>query len=90
MLRGGVGAAPTGSAAGRGGGWPVNVSSGGWWNGPLFGGDVYLAGMAGVITLGRGFACRYGWADQRLAPDTADASRSAAGSPAGTVRMASS
>ncbi len=43
-----------------GGGRIINFSSGGWWNGPVFGSDAYLAGKAGVITLSRGFARRYG------------------------------
>ena len=43
-----------------GGGRMINFSSGGWWNGPVFGSDAYLAGKAGVITLTRGFARRYG------------------------------
>ena len=46
--------------AAGGGGRIINFSSGGWWNGPLFGSDAYLAGKAGVITLTRGFARRYG------------------------------
>ena len=46
--------------AAGGGGRIINFSSGGWWNGPLFGSDAYLAGKAGVITLSRGFARRYG------------------------------
>ena len=46
--------------AAAGGGRIINFSSGGWWNGPLFGSDAYLAGKAGVITLSRGFARRYG------------------------------
>ena len=46
--------------AAGGGGRIINFSSGGWWNGPLFGSDAYLAGKAGVITLSRGFAQRYG------------------------------
>lgn len=52
----------TGNAmvAAGGGGRIINFSSGGWWNGPLFGSDAYLAGKAGVITLTRGFARRYG------------------------------
>ena len=43
-----------------GGGRIINFSSGGWWGGPVFGSDAYLAGKAGVITLSRGFARRYG------------------------------
>ena len=46
--------------AAGGGGRIINFSSGGWWNGPVFGSDAYLAGKAGVITLSRGFARRYG------------------------------
>ncbi|MCY3925909.1 MAG: SDR family oxidoreductase, partial [bacterium] len=47
-------------AAAGGGGRIINFSSGGWWGGPVFGSDAYLAGKAGVITLSRGFARRYG------------------------------
>ncbi|MCY4103667.1 MAG: SDR family oxidoreductase [bacterium] len=46
--------------AAGGGGRIINFSSGGWWNGPVFGSDAYLAGKAGVITLSRGFARRFG------------------------------
>ena len=43
-----------------GGGRIINFSSGAWLAGPVFGSDAYLAGKAGVITLTRGFARRYG------------------------------
>lgn len=53
-------AAGNAMVAAGGGGRIINFSSGGWWNGPLFGSDAYLAGKAGVITLSRGFARRFG------------------------------
>ena len=53
-------AAGNAMVAAGGGGRIINFSSGGWWNGPVFGSDAYLAGKAGVITLSRGFARRYG------------------------------
>ena len=43
-----------------GGGRIINFSSAGWLSGPVFGSDAYVAAKAGVITLSRGFARRYG------------------------------